>query len=130
MVFEAKLLIDGRSVSAHADAVFERLDPSTNQIATVASAASVEDGRAVLAHGGDQSALLLVDGAGRLLSRLAGHGADEGLVRDPEDVVVEPGESDHKTRVAVLDADGARVQVFTLDGGCYGSFPSLPPTTA
>ena len=43
MVFKAKLFIDGRSVSAHADAVFERVDPTTNQAATVAAAASVAD---------------------------------------------------------------------------------------
>jgi hypothetical protein len=43
--------------------------------------------------------------------------AEHGLVH-PDDVLEpHPG-----TRVAVLDRDGDRVQVFTLSGRCYGSF--------
>jgi acyl-CoA reductase-like NAD-dependent aldehyde dehydrogenase len=43
LVFQAKLLIGGRSVSAHGEAVYERIDPITNKIATEASAATTVD---------------------------------------------------------------------------------------
>jgi len=92
--------------------------------------ALLADGRAVLAHGGEHSALLLVDASGRLLAHLAAAGDEEGSVREPNDVVVEPGADDRATRVAVIDSDGERIQVFTLGGRCYGSFASLPGAPA
>jgi len=33
-----------------------------------------------------------------------------------------PGEDDRHTRVVLLDHGGSRVQVFNLEGTCYGSF--------
>ena len=42
-MFQAKLLIGGRSVSAHGGAVYERIDPITNKIAPEASAATAAD---------------------------------------------------------------------------------------
>jgi len=81
------------------------------------------DGRVLVACGGDSGgALLLLDGGGGLLACLAEGGTDEGTVGFPTGLAVEEGAPHPGTRVAVLDQDGDRVQVFTLDGRCYGSF--------
>ena len=87
--------------------------------------APLPDGRLVVATGGARSALLLLDSSGRVLEQLAGSSLapEAGCVFEPDDVVVEP-EAD--PRIAVLDCDGERVQVFTLAGRCYGAFQSLP----
>ena len=88
--------------------------------------APLEDGRMVLATGGTHSALLLVDPAGRLLRVLAERGPDAGRVLEPADVAVEEGGSERETRLAVVDRDADRVQVFTLEGRCYGALEVLP----
>jgi hypothetical protein len=91
-------------------------------------------GRFVVAHaipeaaGGDAGAgggVELVDGGGRHLATIAGAGREEGAVASPTAVAVEPGRDDAHTRVYVADREGERVQVFTLEGRCYGSFPGL-----
>lgn len=89
------------------------------------AAAAVGDGRVLVLHGEEDGALLLFDAAGRLRRVLAEGGAEEGRLRAPNDVVVEPGRDDRHTRIAVIDADGTRVQVFNLEGRCYGSFPGF-----
>lgn len=81
-----------------------------------------EDGRLVVAQGGVDSALLLLDSGGRLVRVLASGGPEAGSVQDPGDLVVEPGASDRQTRVVVIDRDGLRVQVFNLEGDCWGAF--------
>ncbi len=81
-----------------------------------------EDGRLVVAQGGEESALLLCSADGRLLQVLAAHGEDEGQVLDPGSVVIEPGRDDRHTRVLVIDRDGLRIQVFNLAGQCWGAF--------
>jgi hypothetical protein len=92
--------------------------------------APLADGRLVIAQGGaDASALLVVDRGGRHLRTLAEHGEATGQVFEPTDVAIEESESDHRTRVAVIDCDGDRVQVFTLDGVCFGAFPDMPRAT-
>jgi len=83
--------------------------------------APLDDGRMVIACGGGASAIVLVDGAGRLLRVLAEAGDDVGRVRHPTDVVVEERESDGKSQVIALDQDGERVQLFTLEGRCSGA---------
>lgn len=89
--------------------------------------APLSDGRLVIVHAGrDSSALLLVDRGGGLLRVLAEHGTDSAQVFEPSGVAVEEGDSERTTRVAVIDRDGDRVQVFTLDGRCFGSFGPLP----
>lgn len=90
--------------------------------------APLADGRLVVAAGGPgSSALLLLDASGRLLRELAGHGVHEGAVFEPNDVVLEESDGeDARRRVVVVDRDAERVQVFTLDGRCYGRFESLP----
>jgi hypothetical protein len=90
--------------------------------------APLSDGRAVIAQGGSESALLLVDRGGRLLRAIALHGEATGQVFEPSDLAVEERDSDHASRVAVIDCDGDRVQVFTLDGACFGAFADLPRT--
>ncbi len=90
------------------------------------AAAPLGDGRWVLAVRGETSALLVVDSAGRLVRVLANAGDDTGAVEAPEDVVVEQGADLAHTRVAVLDRDGERVQVFTVEGRCYGALEPLP----
>ncbi|HUR29617.1 MAG TPA: hypothetical protein VM509_15615 [Planctomycetota bacterium] len=90
------------------------------------AAAPVADGRWVLAVRGETSALLIVDSAGRLIRVLASQGDETGSVENPEDVVVEQGADVTHTRVAVLDRDAERVQVFTVEGRCYGAVEPLP----
>ena len=85
----------------------------------------VGDGRMVVAMHGTPSSLLLFDGAGRLLRRLAEHGEHEGAVCHPDDVVLEPGVDDRASRLAVIDKDGDRVQLFDLAGRALGTFPGL-----
>jgi hypothetical protein len=85
--------------------------------------APLSDGRLVVACGGESgSALLLVDPNGALVASLAEGGGAEGEVDFPTGLAVEEGDPLPGTRVAVLDQDGGRVQVFTLDGRCCGSF--------
>jgi hypothetical protein len=90
------------------------------------SAAPLEDGRLVIAAGGTHAALLLVDAAGRLQEVLAERGEEAGRVLDPGDVVVEEGAGGASTRIALIDRDAERVQVFTLDGRCFGALERLP----
>jgi sugar lactone lactonase YvrE len=90
--------------------------------------APLADGRLVVACRAPESALFLVDSAGRVLRVLArgGDGADsaqEGAVEDPCDAVLEPGVDDRHARLFVLDRDGLRLQAFTLDGRCLGRVP-------
>ena len=88
--------------------------------------AVLTDGRLIVAHGGEESALLLLDRGGRLLRVLAKRGSNSGGVFEPSAVAVDESERDECTRIAVIDRDGDRVQVFTLGGTCYGSFDGLP----
>lgn len=94
------------------------------------AAVALPDGRFVVAHGGPESALVVVDAAGRIASVLARAGPETGNVLDPTDIAIEPNERDRDTRLAVIDRDGERVQVFTLEGVCYGAFESLPEARA
>jgi len=96
------------------DCAGQRFEPSAVR--------ALEDGRLLVSTTGAASSLLLVDSSGKLLRVLAHAGADEGCVQDPTDLVLEPGQDDAHTRVAVIDRDGLRVQVFTLLGRCFGSF--------
>lgn len=84
--------------------------------------APLADGRMLVTTRGAASALLLVDGSGRLLSQLAEAGSGEGRVENPSDVVIEETGEDCSTRLAVIDRDGERVQVFDLEGRCFGAF--------
>lgn len=91
--------------------------------------APLPDGRVVVACGGaggeSGGSLILAGPSGDLLRVLAGPGTGEGEVLEPTDVVLEATGRDASTRVAVIDRDGDRVQVFTLRGRCYGAFGDL-----
>ena len=89
------------------------------------AAALLPDGRSVIATAGEASSLLLVGRSGRLLRVLAGAGSESGCLTHPGDVVIARGHDDHDTRVLVIDQDGDRVQVFTLEGRCFGAFTAL-----
>jgi hypothetical protein len=56
---------------------------------------------------------------------LAGHGREEGAVFEPNDVAVDPHAAEPDARVAVIDRDGDRVQLFSLEGRCFGVFEEL-----
>jgi len=87
--------------------------------------APLPGGRFVVAHRGAGGGVELFDGSGRQQLTLARAGSLEGEVDEPSDLAVEAAASDRTTRVFVIDADGLRVQVFTLEGLCLGSFPGL-----
>lgn len=91
--------------------------------------ASVGDGRLVVGCRSPESALVLVDATGRTLRVLASEGEAEGAVLAPSDAVVEPGADDRHARVFVIDRDGLRVQVFTLEGRCLGAILLAAPGT-
>jgi len=93
----------------------ERVEPS--------ALAATGDGRLVLGCRAPRSALFLLDRSGRPLLELAGEGEHEGAVLDPSDVVLDRGAEDRTTRLFVIDRDGLRVQVFTLEGRCLGTIP-------
>lgn len=88
--------------------------------------AMLSDGRMLLLCGRERGHLLLLDGAGRLLRVLAGPSPEEGGLAFAADLAVEEGEGDRTRRIAVIDRDAERVQVFTLEGACYGAFERLP----
>jgi hypothetical protein len=90
------------------------------------SLAVLDDGRMVLATGGAWAGLMLLDASGRLLELLAEPGLAEGRLSEPGDLVVEEAGGDPRARIAVIDRDAERVQVFTLEGRCFGALESLP----
>jgi hypothetical protein len=91
---------------------------------------ALADGRLVVATGGEgNSAVHLLDANANLERTLAAEGTETGQVFEPTDLAIDEGESDRRSRVAVIDHDGDRVQVFTLEGVCYGSFADLPRAT-
>lgn len=85
--------------------------------------APLADGRVIVAQAGEPSALVLLESDGSSARTLATHGEDEGEVCDPCSLALEEGEDERHTRIALLDRGGDRVQVFALDGRCFGSFP-------
>lgn len=84
--------------------------------------AALHDGRLVIGCGGPHPALLVCDPTGRLLRTLAHSGNEEGSVTEIEDLTVDEAPNDRDSRILSLDADGDRVQVFTLEGRCFGAF--------
>lgn len=89
--------------------------------------------RAVAAAGGGRIAvvgenvgLVLFDATGRpianpIVAAVGAHVEVDGAVEHPTDLVVERGRPDARRRVVVADRDGARIQVFSLTGECYGA---------
>ena len=99
-----------------------RVAPGRRGAAAALALAPLSDGRLVVACAGERTGLLLVDAGGRLLRVLAEQGSEEGSLEEPCAVAVHEGERDRTTRVAALDRSGDRVQVFSLEGRCFGAF--------
>lgn len=99
-----------------------RVAPGRRGAATPLAVAPLSDGRLLVACNGERTGLVLVDASGRLLRVLAEQGPGEGSLDEPCAVVVHEGERDRATRVAALDRSGDRVQVFSLEGRCFGAF--------
>lgn len=113
--FHFRMALPGASDRARRPGGCPRLEPRL--------VSPLPDGRIVVACGGESgSALLLLDGNGGLCSTLAEEGTEEGQVHLPTGLAVEEGPALPTTRIAVLDRDADRIQAFTLDGRCYGSF--------
>ncbi|MFT7677222.1 MAG: hypothetical protein ACI8QC_001199 [Planctomycetota bacterium] len=90
--------------------------------------ATLSDSRMVVAFEGPGGGLLLLGAEGQVRGVLAHSGRDVGQVDHPCAVVVVNEEEladGGPTRVFCLDLDGERVQVFNLEGQCYGAFPVL-----
>lgn len=89
---------------------------------------ALPDGRLVVALDGMEGALVLLDQGGHLQRVLAEGGSDTGQVQHPCGLAVaaedELGDAG-PLRIFCLDQDGDRVQVFSVDGSCYGAFPHL-----
>ncbi len=91
--------------------------------------ALVGDGRIVVATAGDTSGVYLFDVSGRQLAQLAVDGAldpsaeerGDAVVESPGALALELGQNDRETRLCVLDRDGERVQIFSLDGRSFGT---------
>lgn len=103
-----------------------RIDVHAGERPLPLALAALADGRLVIALAGSRAALVLADAAGRVQRVLAGVGEGHGDLRDSVDVAAEAGASEREGRVAVLDRDAERLQVFSLDGRCLGEFPALP----
>ena len=83
------------------------------------------EGHAAVAFGGGSAGVWVFDDGGHVLQQVAQSGNEEGQVEDPCGLAVMPRDGAQPARVFVLDRYGDRVQVFTLDGTCYGAFPAL-----
>ncbi len=83
------------------------------------------EGLVAVAFGGGDAGVRVFDDNGRVVQRVAQGGSGEGQVEDACGLAVMPRDGAQPARVFVLDRYGDRVQVFTLDGHCYGAFPAL-----
>ncbi|MCP5021239.1 MAG: hypothetical protein GY930_05630 [bacterium] len=83
------------------------------------------NGRIVVALGGPAAGVVVLDDEGCVFNQVALTGEAEGQVEDPCGLAIAPRDGAQAERVFVLDRFGDRVQVFTLDGNCYGAFPAL-----
>lgn len=92
------------------------------------AAAALTDGRIVVANADPEAgSVLLCDPNGQVRRVLAEGGEDTGRVVEPLDVVVDE-EDEGGPRAVVIDQAGERVQVFGLEGRCFGAFPRLTGT--
>lgn len=91
------------------------------------AARRLSDGRFVVATSSPAAGgVHLLAATGRLIHTIAYPGERAAAVFEPTDIALLEGANDRRTRVAVVDSDGDRVQVYNLEGVCYGSFLDLP----
>lgn len=102
--------------------------PVPAELGAPEAVAVVGDGRLLVATAGARSGLHVFDASGSWLRALASDEASgdggEARVDAPAAIAIERDgpEADRARRVAVLDRDGERVQVLSLDGRAFGSF--------
>ncbi|MDZ4773366.1 MAG: hypothetical protein SGI72_09570 [Planctomycetota bacterium] len=95
--------------------------------ATLTAARRLSDGRFVVATAGvEGSGVHLIEATGRLIHSIALAGERTSEVFEPSDIALDESTADRRSRIAVVDCDGDRVQVYNLEGVCYGSFADLP----
>lgn len=91
------------------------------------AARRLSDGRFVVATSSPAGGgVHLLEATGRPIHTIAYPGERASEVFEPTDIALDEGPSDRRTRVAIVDSDGDRVQVFNLEGVCFGSFTDLP----
>lgn len=111
------------------DAFHYRFDPLARMrdpegLETVA-VRELANGRFLWLFGGRRSGLHLLEPDGTRVRELAGHGREEGRLEDPDAMVVAPDAEEGRSRVAVLDLEAERIQVFSLQGHCLGTFEGM-----
>ena len=108
--------------------VFRRLehlfsfDPGLLEGETLQALTPVGDGRLLAVISGPAARVVMLDSGGEWLGSLAGAGAREGELDEPTGLAVDWTGEDRSSRVCIVDIGGERVQVFSLDGRCFGSF--------
>ena len=83
------------------------------------------EGHVAVAFAGGTRGIAVFDDEGRVVQEVARTGENDGQVEDPCGLAMMPRDGAQAARVFVLDRYGDRVQVYTLDGNCYGAFPAL-----
>ena len=83
------------------------------------------DGDWIVAATGPRGGVWMGKDHGQRAQTLATHGTGEGQVEDPCALALEPAYGVQPARLFVMDQLGDRVQVFTLEGVCYGAFSAL-----
>ncbi|MFT5733150.1 MAG: hypothetical protein ACI80K_000414 [Paracoccaceae bacterium] len=109
--------------------VFRFAFPVAESLGEPEAVALVGDGRLVVATAGEASGVYLFDVMGRQLATIAGdaqrdpdaEARGEAVVDQPSALALDLGASDRESRLCVLDRDGERVQIFSLDGRSFGS---------
>ncbi|MCA9002086.1 MAG: hypothetical protein KDB61_09195, partial [Planctomycetes bacterium] len=97
--------------------------PSDDSVGRPRALAVTPGGRVAVAFA--QGGVMVLEDSGRVVRRPAGFGPEEGQVEDPCGLAIMPRDGAQPARLFVLDRYGDRVQVFSLEGGCYGAFPAL-----
>ncbi len=109
--------------------VFRFAFPIPEALGEPEAVALVGDGRVVVATAGEASGVYLFDSNGRRIAQLAKDGAadpaaeesGDASVDQPGGLALELGRNDRDSRLCVLDRDGERVQIFSLDGRSFGT---------
>lgn len=98
------------------------LAPGLRETFEPSAVAVLADGRLLVCHAGAHAAVLLFEAGGRFVRALATDGADDVELSEPSAIAIDEAFAAGAPRFAVLDQAGARVQVLSLEGRCFGSF--------